>query len=235
MQRFTQSRGIPPAWCTPAARRLVFNGVLLGTVHLARPLIANGPPDQVSIYRDGTAWAILTVRRSEWWSDESPQQPASSRVRVTAERLADLDDLQALVRARWGAAGWCDLLDATRTTDPDLWQEWAPIQIERDLAAATFHRPDLARRAGRFSGRELGQLHREIADHLGDVGFEITEMVSPPATSHDTRDVAHALVRRYGFEAAVIIRIDILGEVVMHLADDDDDVPSPSLRQVDDG
>lgn len=75
----------------------------------------------------------------------------------------------------------------------------------------------------------------DVANHLALAGFTVCA-VHPPRRSAlpgENVVVAHAIVRRYGYEIVTVVRMDRAGEVYTRLADADD-TAEPVLREIGD-
>ncbi len=142
---------------------------------------------------------------------------------MTAEPVASIEALAERIGGRYGESGWREVLDAGNA-DPDLFRAWAPGAIERELQAATFFRPDLAASSERFTSRQLGDLTADIGLHLRAAHFDVVAVTSSPRPPRAGENpvLAQAVVRRYGFEAVTIVRMDCTGEVYVRVADESD-------------
>lgn len=225
MHQFAHEVGRPTA--------LRIDGLLVTGLDLERRPTRHEPLDHVWLFRSSGSWTVLTLRRTERWTDEGERAGGSARVFV--EEMASLDVVHESIRDQYGESGWRDLLDAAHTEDPELFRKWVPIQVERDLDRAVFYRPDLSGTTDSLVVDALADLRHEIAGHLRLAGFEVVAVVPPARRRRRGENVvlAQAIVRRYGFELATIVRIDDAGEVYPRLADADD-LAGPTIRELGD-
>lgn len=224
-----------PANPNPAPARedtLSVRGALVATADLQRHLSNYQPPDLVWIFRDGDAWTLLTFSRSERWDDDGTQERHRCHAQIVSVRLASIDELADRIRGRYGEAGWHGVLDAGRT-DPDLFRAWAPVAIERELEAARFFREQLVASIGRFTSREIDAVMADIELQLLVANFGVVAVDRParPTRPGENLVMAQALVRKYGLEADVIVRMDRAGEVYFRVAEESV-VGRRSIREV---
>lgn len=222
---------VPP---TPHEQALRIPGALVAAVDLHQQPSAYQPPDHVSVFRDEHSWTLVTVSRIERWDDAGYQDLQRCHARVVSVRFASIDELADRVRGRYGELGWRCVLDAG-TDDPDLFRAWVPGAIERELDAARFFRQDLVPSMARFTNDEIDDLTADIGDHLRAARFGVVAVGPPnrPARRGENHVVAQAIVRRYGREVDVIVRMDRAGEVYFRVADERDS-RRPVMREVGD-
>lgn len=80
-----------------------------------------------------------------------------------------------------------------------------------------------------------------MAAHLDDLGWQVfldldkvTDSAEPGGIFSESTEIVGALrARRYGYEAAILVRVDDCGEIYARLAEEGD-VAGPVLRTVDD-
>ena len=120
--------------------------------------------------------------------------------------------------------------------------------MSRELDRASIYNRDLARNPGYFQQAELGAPGRALPDwqadalgamaaHLDEQGWEVFHdqiklTGAAPAgglLSTDTQIVGALLARRYGYQAAILVRVDDCGEIYARLAQPGD-TPGPPLR-----
>lgn len=214
---------------------LSIRGALVATAELRAHPATYQPPDQLWLFRGEHAWTLLTICRAERWSDDGRQELQHCHARAVTASLASIDALADRIRDRYGESGWHLVLDAA-SADPDLYRAWAPGAIERELEDARFFREDLVGSIGRFTSRELSELKREIEHHLRVAHFEVVEVGSParPTRPGENLVMAHATVRKYGYEVVAIVRMDSAGEVYFRVADEAD-ARRPVLCMIDAG
>lgn len=208
------------------------DGVLVVTLELERRPARYEPLDQVWLFQSDGSWTLLTLQRTERWTNDGVQEPVEGTASVLAEDIGSLDAVADKIRRRYGESGWIDLLNAGNVNNAELFRRWVPIQVERDLDRAVFFRPDLVA-ITQFSSRQLAEVHDDVERHLAAAGFDVVA-VGPPRRSTRPGEnlvLAEAIVRRYGHEIITIVRVDGAGEIYPRLADPDDDVAGPVIRQ----
>lgn len=208
----------------PASQPVAVDGVLVAALELDRRFSSYQPADRLFLFRSDEAWHAITLRRTEHWADEGGTQwPASGKAWVSAEELGSLDSVAEALCDRYGQSGWREVLEAGHRNDPDLYCRWIPTAIEADLDAAVFFRRNLAGRRS-YDALTLGRLRRDIEAHLAEAGFRVVTVQPPPRQTRRGENLvlARAVVRRYGHDIAVIVRMDSAGEVYPRLVDRDD-------------
>ncbi|MBW3616069.1 MAG: hypothetical protein KY439_12300 [Actinobacteria bacterium] len=202
-------------------------------------------PDRCWLFRSPTSWTLVTMRRRVRYDDYS-DQPTAGSATITSQAFSALDAVAAEVERTYTSGSWTELLDAGYEHDADLYRAWVPEAIRRDFDHASIHRKDLALYTGLFAGdpvpapgRQLRNWESEaveqMAGHLVELGFEVLD--ERPAVDDAPNDWGDPLlgalrVRRYGWEAAGVVRVDSTGEVFIRL--DPDAVAGPLLRPVPD-
>jgi len=221
--------------------RIRFEGWHVAQMDL-EPLFSSwGVSDHVLLYRTPTTWTLLTVAVHERFDEHGT--PVDGRGTASTQTLST-EELADVVRDRYGESGWRELLDAAHDRDPDLYRAWVPTRLERDFDRASLHCKDLALYTGLLGGRPVPAPARELpdwqadavarmAEHLPSLGFEVDNATVTVAVDDDGDPANPTLgalsVRRYGFEAIGIVRVDDVGEVYIRLADADE-VGGPPLR-----
>lgn len=201
---------------------LAIDGHLVCAIDHHRRLRTDQPPDHVWIFRCGESWPTLTLHRSEQW-DSNSTVPSSASAEAAVQQHPALASLESVIVERYGQAAWEAVLESGHLVEPVLFGRWALRQIERDLEAATFRRPDLV-------GVDDPDLGDEIASHLRQVGFEAIDVCRAPSADRGGRIpvLAEVTARRLGHHVAATVRIDAVGEVYTRLdratpiGDDDD-------------
>jgi hypothetical protein len=213
---------------------LAVDGVLVVAVELRRWLGGDDPPDRQFVFRRDDCWTLVTLWRRERWAEDGVQRLVSGRACVSVEEDGSFAAMADTVRDRYREGGWRDVLDAGPDADEELFAAWVPVGVARDLDRAVFFRPELAGVAGRLDALTLADLRVEIAERLAGAGFRQVEVGAPPrvARAGENVVVARAVVRRYGHEVRVIVRMDAAGEVYLRLVDADDGF-GPALRTLD--
>lgn len=208
---------------TPRPDTLDIHGALVATAELGRSPTTYQPPDQLWLFRGEHGWTLLSVCRTERWSDYGAQELEHCHARAVTEVLTSVDGLADRIRSRYGEPGWRGVLDAGNA-HPDLFRAWVPGAIERELETARFFRDDLVASFRRFTSRELDELAADIEEHLRAAHFEVVAVKSPtrPSRAGENPVMAQAVVRRYGYEAVTIVRMDSAGEVYVRFADESD-------------
>lgn len=217
---------------------LVIDGRLVATLDLTRSY--SQPPDHVMLFRRTKGWAALLVARDERYDDEGNLAGAEAWAYV--KLVDDAAGLKELADRRgWD---WWTLLDHTHSEDAELYAAWVPERMDRDLHASSIYNKDLATTDGYFvadaalpaPGRALPLWQAEamavMAVHLENLGW----VVAPPQHNYrgevgpDADPVLGVLTaRRYGYEVAIVVRVDCCGEIFARRPDDDD-VAGPVLR-----
>lgn len=201
------------------------------------------PPDRCWLFRSPTAWALVTMRRTER-SDDHHDRPAAGTATITADVFSALTEVAAHVGRAYYASEWEKLLDVGHEHDDELYQAWVPERIRRDFDAASIHRKDLAEHTALIGGapalapsRGLPGWHddavADMAAHLTELGFEVLD--ERPEVQEDPESWNPQLgalrVRRYGYEAIAVVRIDGAGEVYVRLPEPAN-VAGPVFRPV---
>lgn len=209
-------------------------GALVATAELRPHPATYQPPDQLWLFRGEHAWTLLTIHRTERWSDDGRQELHRCHARAVTESFASIDGLADRIRGRYGESGW-HLVLAAGTADPDLYRAWVPGALERELEDARFFREDLVASIGRFTSGELAELSAEIEHHLRVAHFQVVAVSPPtrPTRPGENLVMANAIVRKYGFELVTIIRMDSVGEVYFRVADEPG-ARRPVLRDIED-
>jgi hypothetical protein len=191
----------------------------------------SSPSDQVMLFRSDESWTLLALECDERWDAAGAMAGAS--VRVWSECVPDLASLENEARIRWGESGWVSLLEAGHDQDRELHAAWVPLRIEAELWSASLVDDDLARTTAYFGGRPLAAPARDNPEwrdlalqsmiaHLEELGWELS-LDCPdvlPAAADVGNPVAGGLyARRYGYETAVIVRVDACGEIYARMAD----------------
>jgi len=218
----------------PHEEALRISGALVAAVDLHQQPSTYQPPDHVSVFRDEHSWTLVLVTRTERWDDAGHQDLQRCHARVVSVGVASIGDLADRVRGRYGETGWRCLLDAGND-DPDLFRAWVPGAIERELEAARFFRDDLVPSMDRFTSADVNDLVIDIGDHLRVARFRVVAVDPPnrPTRLGENLVVAQAVVRKYGREVDVIIRMDCAGEVYLRVADEQD-TRRQVIREVED-
>lgn len=211
---------------------LTIDGRLIAAVELQRFPNDYQPFRHLCLFRSASHWTLLTVARHERWVDDGSADLERCSARASLQSFTTIDDLTAAIRSRYGDLGWRELLDAAAPDDENLFQAWAPGALERDLLRATFYRPDLVGQ-GALGRTELDGLADEVNAHLEDAGFGVTdiEMAKRANPNGERNRIAVGSVRRYGFEADIVVRIDHVGEVYTRVEELDG---QPAIRPPED-
>lgn len=219
----------------PGRSVLSVDGRLAAAVGLARFPSNYQPPDHVWLFRSIAGWSVFTVSRHERWHDDGSENLSACVARASVQIFDSVDALRSTIRRLYGDSGWGDLLDRAAENDDELFQLWAPGAFQRDLLRATFHRADLVAPGGALCRVRLEEVAGEVVDHLEAAGFQVRAMATPnrahPGGEADV--VAFGIVRRYGWEADIVARIDPAGEIYVRL-DEEDDEDESALRPLDD-
>jgi hypothetical protein len=225
---------------------LSIDGWGVAQVELERSWSGRDLADICWLFRTASTWTWVRMRRAVKYSDAF--EPSAGSAVVTTMAFGSLDDVAAHVRAEYTSDAWVQLLDAGCGHDAELRREWVPERIRRDFDDASIHVKDLARYTDLLGGRPLPAPGREMpewqdyavaqmAAQLEELGFEVDD--EPPA--FDVVDnvfgdpaLGTLLVRRYGWEAIGVVRVDDVGEVFIRLPDPSD-VDGPVFQPVAEG
>ncbi len=224
--------------------QLRIDGWGVAQADLERPWGSAELPDRCWLFRSPTTWTLVTMRRSVRYDDDD--QPSAGSATIVSRAFSTLDEVAAEVERTYTSGAWIELLDAGYEHDADLYRAWVPEQIRRDFHRASIRREDLALYTGLYAGdavpapgRQLrGWEHEaveQMAAHLVGLGFEVLD--ERPAVEQVPNDwgdptLGGLRVRRYGWEATGVVRVDGAGEVFIRL--DPDAVAGPLLRPVPD-
>jgi hypothetical protein len=229
--------------------RLKINGWMVAEADLEHGYHPYNAFDRVSVFRNPAGWATVTIARDVRYDDYD--RPISGTATVTTSEYATLDELADSIDKGYRAGAWVQLLDAGHENDPDLYAAWVPEQMRRDLDRSSIYNKDLAYNPGYFDPTQLGAPGRTLPDWqthalgamaatLNDEGWEVLapdviSVTSAPAglISTGTETAGALLARRYGYQAAIIVRVDDCGEIYPRLAHDDD-TNRPALRALTD-
>lgn len=208
-------------------------GALVAAAELERHPSTYQPPDHVWVFRDDGVWTLLTLSRTERWDDGGVQERHRCHARIVSVTLASIGELSDRIRGSYGESGWHGVLDAG-STDPDLFLAWAPIAIERELEAARFFREELVPCIDDLISLEVDDLRIDAEHRLRVAGFRVLG-IGPqrrPTRPGENFVIAEAVVRKYGLEVDVIVRMDRAGEVYFRVADGSN-VRRHVIREVD--
>ncbi|MEX2548448.1 MAG: hypothetical protein WD830_11790 [Chloroflexota bacterium] len=207
------------------------DGVLVVTLELERRPSRYEPLDHIWLFQSSDSWTLLTLRRTERWTDGGAQAPVGGTATVQVEEVGCVDALADRIRRHYGESGWTGVLDAGHINSDELFRQWVPVQVERDLDRAVFFRPDLVAIGG-LSSRQLAEVRGDVEQQLGTAGFAVVEVGPPrrPTRPGENLVLAEAIVRRYSHEIITVIRVDSAGEIYPRLADPDD-VTGAIIRQ----
>lgn len=215
------------------------DGQLVAHTQLERYLSSYGPADEVYVFYDTGTWRVLALARHERYDDDGTIARASAE--VTVATCASVPELAEHISDRYGSSSWGQLLDvADCSCDPDLRMAWATRRIEHDFDAASIYVKDLAVTTALWSGETVPSPGRALdgwedhhvtvmAGHLTETGFEVLD---EPATAtaepnaFDDPALGALRVRRYGYEATGIVRVDAAGEVFIRLHHPSNDAPA---------
>lgn len=231
--------------------RLRINGWMVAEADLEHGYSPYNAFDRVCLFRSPAGWSMLTIARDVRYDDYD--RPISGTATVTTSEFATLDELADYVEKGYRAGAWTQLLDAGHENDPDLYAAWVPERMRRDLDQASVYNRDLAYTAGYFDPDQLGAPGRALPDwqphalgvmatNLEDHGWDVLhpdviEVTSAAPTdgmlSTGTEIAGALLARRYGYEAAILVRVDDCGEIYARLAHDGD-TTWPVLRRLTD-
>jgi hypothetical protein len=229
--------------------RLNIEGWMVAEANLEHGYAPYTNVDRVFVFRNPTGWATVTIARHERYADDYSDRPTGGQATVTTSQYASLDELAAAVEGGYRAGGWLQILDAGHEHDPDLYAAWVPEQMRRDLNEASIYNKDLAYNPGYFDPAQLGAPGRTLpnwqthalgamAATLTDEGWDVfhdqeVKVTAPPPAGgilSTGTEIAGALrARRYGYEAAILVRVDDCGEIYARLAEAGD-VTGPALR-----
>jgi len=214
---------------------LSIDGALVAAIELERFPSNYQPADHVWLFRSASSWSVLTMTRRERWRDDGSEDLAACSARALVQSYASIDELGSAIGHRYGGTGWRDLLDAGAQRDPDLFFAWAPGALERDLMRVTFYRPELVGPGGVLDRIGPSDLVGEAVERLEAAGLHVSALAAPNRVDRlsEGNVVAFGTVRRYGWEADIVVRIDPAGEVYTRL-DQEDDEDEPALRTLDD-
>jgi hypothetical protein len=229
--------------------RLSVDGWLVAETDLGHRYHPYSTTDKLLVFRSPAGWVLLAIHRQVRHGESD--RPVSGRTVVTAAPFGSLGDLAAHLERTYGAGAWLEILDAGRENDPDLYAAWVPEQMQRDLDRASIYNPDLAHHPDSFDPAELGAPGRALPDwrtqalgamaaHLHEQGWEVFhDQVNVTGASPasglvplDTEIVGMLFARRYGYTAAIVVRVDDCGEIYARLAQPGD-VLGPVLRPSD--
>jgi hypothetical protein len=211
------------------------DGQLVAHTQLDRYLSSYGPADEVYVFYDAGTWRVLALARHERYDDDGTITRASAQ--VTVATCASVSELADHVTDRYSSLGWERVLDvADCSCDRDLRLAWATHRFERDFDDASIHVKDLAVTTGLWSGETVPSPGRALdgweahhltvmAGHLTETGFEVLDQPAAGTAEPNAFDdpVLGALrVRRYGYDATGIVRVDGAGEVFIRLHHPDD-------------
>lgn len=231
--------------------RLKINGWMVAETDLEYGYEPNNAFDKVCVFRNPAGWATVTIARDVRYDDYD--RPVSGTATVTTAEFATLSDLAEAIDKGYRAGAWVQLLDAGHDNDPELHADWVPERMRRDLDQSSVFNRDLAYTAGYFDPDQLGAPGRALPDwqahalatmaaNLDEQGWEVRPLGSADVTPaapvggllSTGTEIAGALVAcRYGYEAAILVRVDDCGEIYARLADDGD-TTAPALRALTD-
>lgn len=203
------------------------------------------PADHVAVFRGPDDWTVVVTRRSEGYDEDG--QMVSADALVWDVRLGDVAALGEYFDRHWYAEGWRALLDAGHSEDNDLYAAWVPERMDRDLDRSSIYNRDLALASSFLYGKPLPAPGRSLPDwkahalsamavHLDETGWVVrgpVELRGDVATSDGDRMLGAIGAWRYGWAAAVVVRVDDCGEIFARLAEDAD-VAGPALRPLSD-
>lgn len=206
------------------------DGWEVAQVELERSWSGRELPDKCSLYRSPSTWTLVTANRQVRYGDND--EPKSGRTTITTSTFATLDELAEYVEGAYTSGAWVELLDAGYQNDAELYRAWGPERIRRDFDASSIFNKDLARYTGLFEGQPVPAPARELpgweneavaamAAHLTGSGFQVLD--ERPVLHRDDREkdpVLGALrVRRYGWDAVGVVRVDEVGEIFIRVPD----------------
>jgi hypothetical protein len=224
--------------------RLAIEGWEVAQVELERSWSGTERVDRCWLFRSASGWTWVTMRRHTTSGDQD--QPTEGRAVVTSEVFATVDEVAEHVRGQYHDHGWVQVLDAGRGHDDELRRQWVPERIRRDFDGASVYVKDLARSSALLGGRPQPAPAREMPDwqdlavariaaHLEGLGFDVDDEPVGVFVEEGSRDplLGGLRVRRYGWEAVGVVRVDDVGEVFIRVPDPDDvDVDGPLFRPV---
>ncbi|MEW6470941.1 MAG: hypothetical protein AB1679_01605 [Actinomycetota bacterium] len=206
--------------------------------------------DHLFLFRSEDGYTLVSLARKESFSDTGHY--TGGVLDVVVDRRGDAQELEDLVRGRWPlrSDAWWQLLDAGSHNDEELHARWVPERMRRDLERASVLDRRLALTTD-FIGGDVpsapGRAHpgwREaaletMADHLEGLGWEVEadrpvvgESAEPGGILSEATEIVGALrIRRYGWEAPVVVRVDDCGEISPRLAGRDE-VRDAGVRMV---
>lgn len=231
--------------------RFKINGWMVAEADLEHGYQPYNAFDRVCLFRSPAGWSILTIARDVRYDDYD--RPTSGTATVTTSECATLDELAEYIDKGYRAGAWVQLLDAGHENDPDLYAAWVPERMRRDLDQASVYNRDLAYTAGYFDPDQLGAPGRALPDwqahalgamttNLEEQGWqvlhpdviEVTGTAEAGGVLSTGTEIAGALLaRRYGYEAAILVRVDDAGEIYARLTHDGD-TNQPALRALTD-
>lgn len=221
--------------------RLPVDGWEVAQVELDRSWSGRELPDTCWLFRSPAAWTLVTLSRQVRYGDGG--EPVAGHATVAATVFAALEELADHVEHTYTGGGWVELLDDGWQHDAELHRAWVPERIRRDFDDASIHVKSLALYTGLVGGGPAVAPARDLSEEgphavalmgerLAVLGFEVLE--GEPTVTDDDNDfgdpVLGALrVRRYGWEAVGVVRVDAVGEVFVRLPDPEG-VDGPVLR-----
>lgn len=201
------------------------------------------------LFRADEGYTLVTFARSKTYGDTG--RLAGGILDVVVDHAGDVRQLEELVTRRWPvhSDAWWQLLDAGHPNDDDLHVCWAPERLRRDLDRARLYDSPLAVTTGSIGGEPLPAPGRSedgwqqaalgaMAEHLEDLGWRVEPeravvTRSAGGTFSEVTEIVGALrIRRYGWEAPVLVRVDDCGEIYARLAEPDEAL-NALLRSVD--
>lgn len=230
---------------------LKINGWMVAETDLEHGYEPYNAFDRVCLFRNPAGWATVTIARQVRYDDYD--RPTSGTATVMTSEFASLQDLADHIDKGYRAGAWVQLLDAGHDNDPDLYAAWVPERMRRDLDKASVYNRDLAYTAGYFDPNQLGAPGRALPDwqahalgamagNLEEQGWDVLhpDVIEVTSTaeaggllSTGTQIAGALLARRYGYEAAILVRVDDCGEIYARLAHDGD-TNQPALRALTD-
>jgi len=234
-----------------SVRHLHLEGHLVATADVADTYRHDS--DQWSslfVFRTDEGFTLVTLGRSETYGVSGAVERGIAD--ITVDYPADVRQLEELVseRFRVGSDAWWQILDAGRHHDDELYAAWVPERMRHDLYRASLHDRDLALTTGFLNGKALpapgravdgwqGAALEGMADHLEKRGWRVqpdrpsvAETAEVGGILSEKTEILGALrVRRYGWEAPILVRVDDCGEIYARLAEPGD-VPNAKLRMI---
>lgn len=225
--------------------QLHLEGLLVATAEVVDTYRQDGDAwHHMFLFRSEDGYRLVTLARSETYSDTGCR--AGGIVDVVVEHADDVGRLEELVTRRFltYSDAWWQLLDSGRHDDDDLHARWAPERMRRDLDRASIFDRDLALTTAYLDGRlsapgrsELGWREAAVdamTEHLEELGWQVAperrslaQSAKAGAVFSGATEILGVLrVRRYGWEAAVLVRVDDCGEIYPRLAQPDEVVDS---------